>query len=171
MSERRAVVTMKGKPVTLVGNEVKAGDEAPDAVVLDNDTAEVRLSSFRGKVLIVSSVPSLDTSVCSTETRRFNGIAAELGEDVIILAVSMDLPFAQRRWCGAAGVDRVRTLSDHRDASFGRSYGVLIKEARLLARAVFVICRRGIVRYVQLVKEVSQEPDYDEVLAAVRKLL
>ncbi len=171
MTERKAVVTMKGNPVTLVGNEIRAGDEAPEAVLLGNDMSEVELSSFQGKVRIMSSVPSLDTPVCDVETRRFNEMAAELGEDVVILTVSMDLPFAQKRWCGAAGVDRVRTLSDHRDASFGKAYGVLIKEVRLLARSVFVVDREGTVRYVQLVKEVSQEPDYEEVLGAARKLL
>ncbi|MDP2898694.1 MAG: thiol peroxidase [bacterium] len=171
MKERAGLVTMKGNPLTLLGNEVKAGDKAPDFVALDTSLSPVRFSSFRGKVCILSSVPSLDTPVCDLETRRFNEEAGKLGEDVVVLTVSMDLPFAQKRWCGAAGVTRVKTLSDHRDASFGMAYGVLIKELRLLARAVFVVDRQGTIRYVQLVKEVSSEPDYDAVLKAVRGLI
>lgn len=170
MKERTEMVTMKGNPLTLVGNEVKVGDEAPEFEVLSNDLSPVRLSSFRGKVCIVSSVPSLDTPVCDTETRRFNEEAQKLSSDVAILTISMDLPFAQKRWCGAAGVTGVQTLSDHRDASFGTAYGVLIKELRLLARAVFVVDRNGVVQYVQLVKEITQEPDYETILTAVRKL-
>jgi len=170
MKERTEMVTMKGNPLTLVGNEVKVGDEAPEFEVLSNNLSPVRLSSFRGKVCIVSSVPSLDTPVCDTETRRFNEEAQKLSSDVAILTISMDLPFAQKRWCGAAGVTGVQTLSDHRDASFGTAYGVLIKELRLLARAVFVVDRNGVVQYVQLVKEITQEPDYETILTAVRKL-
>ena len=169
MAERTGLVTLQGNPVTLVGNEVNAGQPAPDVVLVANDLSEVALSSFKGKVCILTSVPSLDTPVCDTETRKFNERAAELGDDVEILTVSMDLPFAQKRWCGAAGVDRVTTLSDHRTASFGEAYGVLIKELRLLARVVFVIDREGIVRYVQVVEEVGDEPDYDAVIAAVGK--
>ncbi len=162
---------MKGNPLILVGNEVKAGDKAPDSVLVGNDLGEVRVSSFFGKVLVLSAVPSLDTPVCDTETRRFNEEAARLGHEVKIVTVSMDLPFAQKRWCGAAGVENVVTLSDHRDASFGQDYGILIKGLRLLARAVFVVDKEGVVRYVQLVKEVADEPDYDEVLAEVNRLL
>ena len=162
---------MKGNPLTLVGNEVKAGDKAPDSVLVGSDLSEVRLSSFFGRVLVLSAVPSLDTPVCDTETRRFNEEAARLGHEVKIVTVSMDLPFAQKRWCGAAGVENVVTLSDHRNASFGQDYGILIKGLRLLARAVFVVDKEGVVRYVQLVKEVADEPDYDEVLAEVKKLL
>ena len=170
MKERTGIVTMKGNPLTLVGNEVKVGNEAPDFEVLSNDLSPVKFSSFRGKVCIVSSVPSLDTPVCDMETRRFNEEAQRLSSDVVVLTISMDLPLAQKRWCGAAGVTRVQTLSDHRDASFGTSYGVLIKELRLLARAVFVVDRNGIVQYVQLVKEITEEPDYKAVLTAVSKL-
>jgi thiol peroxidase len=161
---------MGGNPVTLVGEGVKVGDKAPDFVVVGNDMQPVSFSSYLGKVCVLAAVPSLDTEVCSTETRRFNQEAASLGDDVVILTVSMDLPFAQKRWCGAAGVDRVVTLSDHRDASFGLAYGVLIKDVRLLARAVFVVDRDGVVRYVELVPEVGQEPDYEAALAAVRGL-
>jgi thiol peroxidase len=169
MVERSGKVTMKGNPLTLVGQTVKAGDKAPDFTVLNNELGPVNLSSYKGKVLIISSVPSLDTPVCDMETRHFNQEAGNLGQDVVILTISMDLPFAQKRWCGAAGVDKVITLSDHREASFGTGYGVLIKELRLLARAVFVIDRKGVIRYVQLVKELTQEPDYEAVLGAVKE--
>ena len=130
MIERTGVVTIHGNPLTLVGEAVKAGDQAPDVELLDNDLKPVRLSTYRGKTLVIASVPSLDTPVCDLETRRFNDEAANLGADVEIVTVSMDLPFAQKRWCGAAGVKRLRTLSDHRDAAFGLAYGVLIKELR-----------------------------------------
>lgn len=169
MKERSGIVTMKGNPLTLVGEELKVGDRAPEAVVLDNGLAPVKISSFRGKVCVIATVPSLDTPVCDMETRRFNEEAGRLGKDVVVLTISMDLPFAQKRWCGAAGVDRVVTLSDYRDAAFGTAYGVLIKELRLLARGVFVLDKEGLVRYVQIVKEITQEPDYAEVLKAVSK--
>jgi len=171
MGERAGIVTMRGKPLTLVGNELKVGDKAPDCTVLDNSLSLVTLSSFRGKVYILASVPSLDTSVCDIETRRFNQEAARLASNVAILTISMDLPFAQKRWCGAAGVTKVQTLSDHREASFGTAYGVLIKELRLLARAVFVVDAGGLIRYIQLVKELTQEPDYPAVLNAVKGLV
>jgi len=171
MSERTGMITMRGNPLTLVGNEVKEGQSAPDFVVLDNDLSPVRFSSFRGKACILSSVPSLDTPVCDMETRRFNEEAGKLGADVAILTISMDLPFAQKRWCGAAGVDKVKTLSDHRDAAFGTAYGVLIKELRLLARAVFVVDREGIIRHIQIVRELTEEPDYHTVIQAVRQVL
>lgn len=170
MAERSGLVTVGGKPVTLVGRELKEGDVAPNVTVLGNDMEEVQLSSYRGKVCVISSVGSLDTPTCDVETRRFNAEAGKLGDDVIILTVSMDLPFAQKRWCGAAGIDKVITFSDHRDAAFGNSYGVLVKESRLLARSIFVVDREGIVRYVQLVRELADEPDYDAVIAAVKKL-
>ncbi len=171
MQERAGVVTMKGGPLTLIGEEVKVGEKAPDFTVVANDLSEVKFSSFRGRVCIISAVPSLDTPVCDLQTRRFNAEAGKLGDKVVVLTISMDLPFAQKRWCGAAGVESVQTLSDHREASFGAAYGVLIKELRLLARAIFVGDAEDVVRYVQLVKEVTIEPDYEEVLGAVRKLL
>jgi thiol peroxidase len=161
---------MKGNPLTIVGKELKVGEAAPDFEVLDNDLSPVRFSSFRGKICVISSVPSLDTPVCDMETRRFNEEAGKLGEDIQILTISMDLPFAQKRWCGASGVDKVITLSDHRKASFGTDYGVLIKELRLLARVVFVIDREGVIRYIQIVKEQTEEPDYDAVLEAIHAL-
>ena len=171
MAERSGAVTMRGNPLTLVGNELKVGDAAPDIEVLSNDLTPVKLSSYRGKVCIVSTVPSLDTPVCDMETRRFNQEAANLGDDMVILTISMDLPFAQKRWCGAAGVDNVQTLSDHRDASFGTAFGVLIKELRLLARAVFVVDKTGGVRYIQIVNELTDQPDYDAAIKAARDLL
>jgi thiol peroxidase len=161
---------MKGSPLTLVGNEVKVGQPAPDFEVIANDMSSVKLSSFKGKVCIICSVPSLDTSVCDMETRRFNEEAGKLGSDVVVLTISMDLPFAQKRWCGAAGVKNVQTLSDHRDASFGKAYGVLIKELRLLARAVFVVDKNGTIRYIQIVNEVASEPNYEAALKAVKGL-
>lgn len=170
MRDKRTV-TMRGDPLTLAGWTVNVGDHAPDFVLLDNDLQEKKLSDYKGKVRIISAVPSLDTPVCELQTRRFNQAAAGLGEDVVILTVSMDLPFAQKRWCAATGVDRVVTLSDHRDATFGWAYGVLIEDLRLLARSVFIVDREGVVRYVQLVDEVTDEPDYDTVLKAVTELL
>jgi len=170
MKERKGLVTIKGSPLTLVGNEIRTPANAPDVELLDNDLKPVKLSSFRGKVCIITSVPSLDTAVCDTETRRFNQEATKLGPNVVVLTISMDLPFAQKRWCGAAGVNNVITLSDYRDASFGTAYGVLIKELRLLARAIFVVDREGMIRYTQLVKEVTNEPDYDAVLKETAKL-
>jgi thiol peroxidase len=170
MKEQVGAVTMRGNPLNLMGGDVKVGDKAPSFSVLDNNLSPVGLDQYRGRICIISSVPSLDTPVCDLETRRFNQEAANLGPDVVVLTISMDLPFAQKRWCGAAGVERVITLSDHRDASFGMAYGVLIKELRLLARAVFVLDREGVVRYIQVVKELTQEPDYGAVLKAVKAL-
>lgn len=170
MNERANLVTLGGKPVTLLGPELKVGDAAPDFTAVGNDLKPVKLADFRGKTVIVSAVPSLDTEVCNVETRRFNAEAANLGADVVILTVSMDLPFAQKRWCGAAGIDKVITVSDHRTAEFGEKWGVLIKDLRLLARCVFVVDRAGVIRYIQLVKEVGTEPDYKPILEAVKAL-
>jgi thiol peroxidase len=171
MDERKGMITMKGNPLTLAGKALKVGDRAPDFGVLDNNLSPVSLGAYKGKVCIISAVPSLDTPVCDMETRRFNEEAANLSKDIVILTVSMDLPFAQKRWCGAAGVDKVITLSDHKDASFGAAYGVLIKELRLLARAVFVVDRKGVIQYIEVVKEVTQEPNYEAALQAARKLV
>jgi len=171
MQERNDVITFQGNPLTLLGTELKVGDTAPDVTVLANDLSPVKLSSYKGKVCVISIVPSLDTPVCDMQTRKFNEEAGSLNDNVAILTMSMDLPFAQARWCGAAGVDKVVTLSDHRDAGFGKAFGVLIKELRLLARAVFVVDKEGTIRYIQLVKEVTEEPDYNAVLKAVKKLV
>lgn len=170
-NRRPGIVTMGGKPVTLLGPELKAGDVAPDFAVVGNDLKPVRLSDFRGRPVVLLAVPSLDTEICDIETRRFNAEAARLSDELVVLTVSMDLPFAQKRWCGANGIDRVITASDHRDAAFGVAYGVLIEELRLLARSVFVIDRSGIIRYVQLVRELSEEPDYESALKAVAAIL
>jgi thiol peroxidase len=171
MAERTGLVTIHGNPLTLVGNEIKIGDQAPDFTALATDLSPKGLKDFSGKVLMISSVPSLDTPICDLQTRRFNAEAQALGSQVQILTISMDLPFAQKRWCGAAGVDQLVTLSDHRDASFGLAYGLLIKELRLLARAVLVVDKTGVVRYLQLVKEVGAEPDYEAPLLAVKDCL
>jgi len=170
MLERPGLITMKGKPLTLVGPEVKPGAPAPDFTVVANDLSDFRFSSLQGQVCVLSSVPSLDTPVCDIETRRFNDEATGLGAAVKLLTISMDLPFAQKRWCGAAGVENLKTFSDHREAAFGLAYGVLIKELRLLARAVFVVDQGGKVQHVQIVPELANEPDYEAVLQAVRRL-
>lgn len=171
MKERTGIVSMKGKPLTLLGNELKVGEPVPDCELVGKDLEPVPLSSFRGKVCIISSVPSLDTSVCDIMTRRFNEEAVALGQDVVVLAISMDLPFAQDRWCIATDVKNVYMFSDHRSAAFGQAFGVLIKDLRLLARAVFVVDREGIIRYIEIVNELTHEPDYEEVLKAAKELV
>jgi len=171
MEERTGIITFKGSPLTLIGPEVKVGDTAPDFAVAANDLSPATLADYAGKVLIVSAVPSLDTPVCDVETRRFNTEATKLGDDVKILTVSMDLPFAQARWCGAAGIEAVQTLSDHVGASFGENWGTLIKELRLLTRAVFVVGKDGKIEYVEYLKEITEEPDYDAAIEAAKKLV
>ncbi|MGA2403707.1 MAG: thiol peroxidase [Syntrophobacteraceae bacterium] len=171
MPERPNAVTMRGNPLTLVGDEIKVGDKAPDFQVTDTSLSQVKLSSYTGKIVVIVSVPSLDTPVCDLETRKFNQEAAQLSDQAIVLVISMDLPFAQKRWSGAAGVSHVITLSDHREASFGLAYGLLIKELRLLGRAVIVVDRRGIIRYLELVKEIADEPNYEAALKAVNQCL
>jgi len=168
MVERGDAVTFKGSPVTLVGPELKVGDKAPSFKLVGNDLADVESASFEGKVLVLSVVLSLDTPVCNTEIRKFNEKAAGLSEDVRILAVSLDLPFAQARFCGAEGIERVMTASDYKYRTFGEAYGVFIREFGLLARAVFVIDRDGRVIHAQYVREATDEPDYDAVLDAVK---
>lgn len=163
-----AQVTFNQDPVTLLGTEVKIGDDAPDFTVLSNDLKEVSLKDYDGKVKLITTVPSVDTGVCSQETKRFNEEADKL-DNVHVLTVSMDLPFAQTRWCAANGVENLDTLSDHRDADLGKNYGVLIKELRLLARAVFVVDSSNKVTYVEYVDEVTDFPDYDAALSAVKK--
>jgi len=163
-------VTMKGSPLTLLGNDVQVGQSAPNCTLISNDLSEFQLSSLKGKKIILSIVPSLDTPVCDLQTKRFNQEAASLGEDVAIITVSMDLPFAQARWCGATENVQIQTLSDYRDAAFGEAYGVLIEGLRLLTRAIFVVDAEGVLQYKQIVSEVTEEPNYDEVLEAVKKL-
>jgi len=166
MADRIGAITMKGNPLTLTGREIKVGEQAPDATLVANDLSEVKLSSFKGKKIILSVVPSLDTPVCDLETKRFNQEASKL-DGVAVLTVSKDLPFAQKRWCAGAGATAVKTLSDFR-GNFGETYGVLIKGLGLLARCVFVIDESGKITYIQLVKEVASEPNYDEVIKAVK---
>ncbi len=170
MTERAAAITLKGNPMTLLGDALKVGDKAPAFTLKAIDMADKTLADFAGKVKILSVVPSLDTPVCDTETRRFNEEAGKLGGNVVVLTVSVDLPMAQKRWCGAAGVNNVVCLSDFKDHSFGKAYGVRIKEIGLLARQVMVIDKNDVIQYVQLVPEVAQEPDYAAALAAAKKL-
>lgn len=162
---------IKDKSFKLAGNEIRVGDKAPDFAVVANDFSLKKFSEYRGRICLIASAPSLDTSVCDREARRFNEEAANLGDDVSILTISMDLPYAQRRWCGAVDNVRVEVLSDHRDADFGKKFGVLVEELRILARAVFVVDREGVVRYTELVKVIADEPDYEKVLQAVRELV
>jgi thiol peroxidase len=169
--ERTGLVTFKGNPMTLVGEEVKVGDRAPNFQVVDNAMQPVTLDSFKGKVKIISCVPSLDTPVCDMETRRFNEEAGKLPDKFAVLTVSMDLPFAQKRWCAAAGVEKVKTFSDYQNRSFGCAYGVLIKELKLLARTVFIVDEQDVVRYVEIVPEIAKEPDYDRVLNAAKAVV
>ncbi len=171
MGERTGIITFQGNPLTLIGPEIKVGDAAPDFTVVTNDLSPATLADYAGKVLVIAAVPSLDTPVCDMETRRFNTEATALGDDVKILTVSMDLPFAQARWCGAAGIEAVQTLSDHAQASFGENWGTLIKELRLLTRAVFVVGKDGKIAYVQYLKEITEEPDYEAPLKVVRELI
>ena len=170
MSERNNGVTLKGKPMTLAGQLPQEGQKAPDFELRGTDLSPKRLSDYGDKIKVISVVPSLDTAVCDTETRKFNELATDMGDDVVVITVSMDLPMAQKRWCGAAGVDRVECLSDYMDHRFGDQYGVRMQEVGLLARTVLVLDRDNTVRHVQLVKEVAEEPDYDAVLDAVKKL-
>jgi len=171
MEEQKGLVSMKGEPLVLAGTELKVGDRMPDCELTGKDLQPVKLSSFLGKVCVISCMPSLDTSVCDIMTRRFSEEVVSLGKDVILLAITMDLPFAQDRWCIAADIENVHMLSDHRSCAFGESFGVLIKDLRLLARAVFVVDRDGIVRYKQIVPELTHEPDYDAVLQGAKQLV
>ena len=165
--ERSGATTLKGKPLTLIGPELKSGDTAPDFEVVDGTLSPVHLNDTGKKTRIFSVVPSLDTPVCDMQTKRFNEEAAKLN-DVDIYTVSMDLPCAQKRWCGAFGVDRVKMLSDHKEGSFGSHYGTLIKELRIESRAIFVVAPDNKVKYAEYVKEVSDHPNYDAALAAVK---
>lgn len=168
---RKNAITMMGNPLTLAGNELKVGDRAPDFQVVDQDLKPVKFSGSQGKLTLILSVPSLDTSVCSRETRRFNEEVAKVGNQVRALTISMDLPFAQKRWCGSEGIESLEVLSDYQLADFGNKYGVLIHELRLLARSVFIIDQKGVIKYIHLVKEVTQEPPYQEVMKNLSELL
>ncbi len=169
--ERPNVVKMKGNPVTLLGHEIKVGEKAPDFTSLAGLGAPVGLKDLNDKVKVFNVIVSVDTPVCDVQTKRFNQEAAGLGDDVEIVTISMDLPFALKRYCAAEGIDKVRTLSDYQDASFGEAYGVLIKENRLLARAIFVVDKDNTVKYVEYVDDITHEPDYDSALSAVKESL
>lgn len=163
-----ANITFKNNPVTLLGTEVNVGDKAPNFTVLANDLSSVTLESTKGSVRLISVVPSIDTGVCDAQTRRFNEAASAL-DNVKVLTISVDLPFAQKRWCGANGIENVQTLSDHRDLSFGEAYGVAIKELRLLARAVFVVDSNDTVTYVEYVSEATNHPNYEAAIEAAKQ--
>lgn len=168
--ERPGATTLKGNPLTLVGPELKAGDAAPNFEAVDNGLKAVTLADTGNSVRIFSVVPSLDTPVCDAQTKRFNDATADL-PGVDIYTISMDLPFGQKRWCGAMGVDKVKMLSDHKTGSFGSAYGTLIKELRIESRAIFVVGKDNTVKHVEYVKEVADHPNYDAVLAAVKAAL
>ena len=168
--ERKGVVTLQGNPLTLLGEEIKVGQKAPGFVVLDSDLQEVGLDAFAGKVKLIASVPSLDTPVCDIEIKRFNEEASKISEDIVILFISVDLPFAQKRFCQSFDITKVKTFSDHKTADFGNQYGVLIKELRLLSRALFVVDKGDMISYVEYVKEVADQPDYDSALQALKKV-
>ncbi|MDQ0199159.1 thiol peroxidase [Neobacillus ginsengisoli] len=169
--ERSGVVTLAGNPVTLIGSEIHVGDNAPNFEVLANDLSKVTLEDSKGKVRLITCVPSLDTGVCDAQTRKFNEAASNLGNDVEVLTISVDLPFTQNRWCGAAGIERVRTLSDHFKMSFGTAYGTYIKEHRLECRAVFVVDEKDVVQYVEYVSEITEHPNYEAALEAVKSMI
>lgn len=162
-----ANVTFHNEPVTLLGTEIQVGNDAPNFTVLTNDLKDRTLDDYKGKVKLISVVPSLDTGVCSKQTKKFNEEANSL-DDVQVLTISMDLPFAQARWCGVEDVHNMHVLSDHREAEFGKKYGVLIKELRLLARSIFVVDSNDKVVYVEYVSEVTNHPDYDKAIEAAK---
>lgn len=166
--ERKNAVTFKGGPLTLLGPELQAGDKAPDFKLIDTELKPVTLAASKGKIRLVSVVPSIDTPVCDLQTKRFNQEASKLPANVAVITVSMDLPFAQGRWCGLAGADKIQMLSDYREHAFGQAYGVLIKELQLLSRAVFVIGPDDKVQYAEYVKEITNHPDYDKVLKSLK---
>lgn len=168
----KRAVYLNGRQLTLTGNFPGIGDKAPDFKVISNDLTPMKFyRTYSDKVVLISSVPSLDTPVCDIETKKFNDQAQKLSEDIEIITISMDLPFAQKRWCGQNQINRVKTYSDHLKAEFGKSYGVLIKELRLLARAIFIIDKDKSIRYIQLVNEISNEPDYDTAFNALKEII
>ena len=170
-TERPNGTTMRGNPLTLVGPELRPGDKAPAFTVRNQDLKPYTLDDTKGKIRLISAVPSLDTPVCDAETRRFNVEASKLGDKVEIVTVSVDLPFAQKRWCAAAGIDKIQLVSDYFDQSFSQAYGTLIKELRLSSRAIFVVDSQSTIRYVEYVREVADHPDYEKALSAVKSLL
>lgn len=172
MNERKGLITFRNRDVTIIGEDLKPGNLAPEFEVQNQDWETVHgLASTSGKVRIIAAIPSLETSVCDTETRRFNYEAANLSDDIAILVISTDLPYTQKRWCGAAGIDQVTVLSDHLQKDFGPKYGVLMKEIGVLRRAVFVVDKNDTVTYAEYMPAIGVEPDYEAVLAAARKLV
>jgi thiol peroxidase len=168
---KKKIVTFGGYPMTLVGNEVKVGDEAPAFTVLDKDLNAVHLADFFGKVKIISATPSLDTAVGGIQARKFNEEAGVLGDKVSVIKITMDLPFAIARFCASAGIEKIRIYSDHRDASFGNAYGILIKELRLLSRAIFVVDQLDIIRYIEVVPDIINQLNYDKVLTEAKNMI
>ena len=164
---RKGIITFAGGPLTLLGDEIKVGAVAPDFTVLDAGLNPVKLSDAKGKTVIISVVPSVDTGVCAAQTRRFNEEAAKLG-DTVVYTISLDLPFALGRFCAAEGIDAIKVLSDHNDLSFGLAYGYVIEELRLLARGIVVVGADGVVKHVEVVPEVTNHPDYEAALAAAK---
>jgi len=171
MKKNNVKVTFKNNPVTLTGKEIKVGDKAPEFVVLGNTLNPVKLSNYKGKVVILSVFPSIDTGVCATQNRTFNKEAASLSDDIAIIGISNDLPFALGRFCGAEGIDKVITTSDHKDLNFSENYGFLIEELRLLARGTVVVDKEGIVKHVEYVSEVTNEPNYEAALKIAKGLI
>ncbi len=169
--ENNIKLTFKGNPVVLLGKQTKIGEKAEDFLVVGNKLNPVKLSDFDGKVKILSIFPSLDTPVCATQNRKFNQAAAELSEDIVIIGISVDLPFAQSRFCGAEGIDKVITVSDYQMHDFGMKYGFLIDGLKLLARGTVVIDKQGVIKYVEYVSEVTNEPNYETALKAAKELL
>jgi thioredoxin-dependent peroxiredoxin len=169
--ERAGILTFAGNPVTLIGSEIRVGDKAPNFEVLANDLSKVTLEDSKGKVRLISCVPSLDTGVCDAQTRKFNQLASNLGNDVEVITISVDLPFTQKRWCGVAGIERVQTLSDYFKMSFGTAYGTYIKEHRLECRAVFVVDEKDVVQYVEYVPEITEHPNYEGAIEAIKSLI
>ena len=168
--ERKGVVTAKGNPITLIGPGLKVGDKAPDFTVLDRELKEVRLKDFTGKIKFISVTPSLDTPVCNAQVGILNKEATKLHDSIVIINISMDLPFAVGRFCTTEGIDKMKTFSDHRDASFGTGFGVLIKELRLLARSIFILDKDDVIRYIEIVPEMTHHPDYEKAIELVKSL-
>jgi thioredoxin-dependent peroxiredoxin len=169
--ENTRTVTFKGQPLTLVGKQLKVGDTAPDAELTANDFSPVKLSSYAGKTQLINVVHSLETSICDAQTHKFNEEATQLGGDVVVLTISADLPFTQKRWCGASGLDNVITLSDHQTMAFSDAYGVHLKERRVTGRAAFVVDKAGILRYAEYVPEIASHPNYDAALRVLQQVI
>lgn len=170
LKERKDAVTFKGNPITLIGNEIKEGDTAPDFTVLSTNLNEVRLSDYKGKVVVIAVFPSVDTGVCALQLARFNQEAASFGNNVQLLSISADLPFALKRYCADKGIENALTVSDHKELDFGMKYGFVIKELRLLSRGTVVIDKEGTVKYIEYVPEVGEHPDYEKALEVIKKL-